>query len=113
MTVSEVRGFGRQRGVTEVFRAQEVEERLLRKLKLDIAVSDAFVEAATEAIVRGARSGATGSVGDGKVFVIPLDASSAFAPARPANARSARKHAILPPCLPALCLPSPCLHLTI
>ncbi len=73
MTVSEVQGFGRQRGVTEVYRAQEVEERLLPKLKLEIAVSDAFVEDATEAIVRGARSGTTGSVGDGKVFVIPLD----------------------------------------
>ena len=73
MTVSEVQGFGRQRGVTEVYRTQGVEERLLPKLKLEIALSDAFVEDATEAIVRGVRSGTTGSVGDGKVFVIPLD----------------------------------------
>lgn len=73
MTVSEVQGFGRQRGVTEVYRGQEVEERFLPKLKVEIAVTDAFVDAAVDAIVRGARSGQTGSVGDGKVFVLPIE----------------------------------------
>ncbi len=73
MTVTDVQGFGRQRGPTEVYRGQEVEETLVPKLKLEIAVNDAFVEAASEAIVRGARTGPTGSLGDGKVLVLPLE----------------------------------------
>lgn len=73
MTLTEVHGFGRQRGVKEVYRGQEIEERMLPKLKLEIAVNDAFVESAVEAIIRGARSGETGSVGDGKIFVTHLD----------------------------------------
>jgi nitrogen regulatory protein P-II 2 len=72
MTVSEVQGFGRQRGMVEVYRGQEVEERLLPKLKLEIAVNDAFTQAAVEAIVRGGRSEGAGAVGDGKVFVLDL-----------------------------------------
>lgn len=73
MTVTEAQGFGKQRGFTEVYRGQEVEERLIPKLKLEIAVNDAFVEATVEAIVAGARTGDTGKVGDGKIFVTPLD----------------------------------------
>lgn len=73
MTVTEVQGFGRQRGLVEVYRGQEVEERMLPKLKLEIAVNDPFVEPTVEAIVRGARSGDHGSVGDGKIFVLPID----------------------------------------
>ncbi len=73
MTVSDVRGCGRQRGYTEVYRGQEVQVRLLPKLKLEIAVSDPFVDAAVEAIVHSARTGDTGNVGDGKIFVIGLD----------------------------------------
>ncbi len=73
MTVSDVRGWGRQRGLLEVYRGQEVEERLVSKLKLEIAVNDDRVEAAIDAIVRGARTGETGRVGDGKIFVQPLD----------------------------------------
>jgi nitrogen regulatory protein P-II 2 len=73
ITVTECHGFGRQRGLTEVYRGQEIEERMLPKLKLEIAVNDAFVEATVEAIVRGARSGETGNVGDGKIFITPLD----------------------------------------
>ncbi len=73
MTVSDVRGWGRQRGLVEVYRGQEVEERLVSKLKLEIAVNDDRVEAAIDAIVRGARTGETGRVGDGKIFVQPLD----------------------------------------
>ena len=72
MTVSDVRGCGMQRGYTEVYRSQEFQVRLLPKLKLEIAVNDAFVEAAVEAIVHAARSEA-GQVGDGKIFVLPLD----------------------------------------
>jgi nitrogen regulatory protein P-II 1 len=73
MTVSEVRGCGRQRGFTEVYRGTETAVRLLPKIKLEIAVNDAFVEPAVEAIVRAARSGETGKVGDGKIFVLPMD----------------------------------------
>jgi len=73
MTVSDVRGWGRQRGLLEVYRGQEVEERLVSKLKLEIAVNDDRVEAAIDAIVRGARTGETGRVGDGKIFVQRLD----------------------------------------
>ncbi len=73
MTVSDVRGWGRQRGLLEVYRGQEVEERLISKLKLEIAVNDDRVEAAIDAIVRGARTGETGRVGDGKIFVQALD----------------------------------------
>src|SRR5919112_780135 len=73
MTVSDVRGCGRQRGHTEVYRGQEIQIRLLPKLKLEIAVNEAFVEATVEAIVHAARSGDTGSIGDGKIFVLGLE----------------------------------------
>jgi len=73
MTVTDVRGCGRQRGYTEVYRGTEVNVRLISKLKLEIAVNEAFVEATVEAIVHAARTGDTGTVGDGKIFVVPLD----------------------------------------
>ena len=73
MTVSDVRGCGRQRGYTEVYRATEFQVRLLPKLKLEIAINEAFVEAAVEAIVHAARTPETGQVGDGKIFVLPMD----------------------------------------
>ena len=73
MTVSDVRGCGRQRGHTEVYRGQQMETRLIPKLKLEIAVNEPFVEAAVEAIVHSARSGDTGQVGDGKIFVFGLE----------------------------------------
>ena len=73
MTVSDVRGCGRQRGYTEVFRGAEYRVKLLPKVKLEIAVNDAFVEATVEAIVHAARTPGTGQVGDGKIFVLPLE----------------------------------------
>src|SRR5512144_411617 len=73
MTVSDVRGCGRQRGLTEVYRGTEFQVKLLPKLKLEIAVNEAFVEATIEAIVHSARVGETGTIGDGKIFVLPLD----------------------------------------
>src|SRR5436305_12499502 len=73
MTVSDVRGCGRQRGYTEVYRGTEIEVRLLPKLKLEIAVNDAFVEVTVEAIVHAARTPETGQIGDGKIFVLPME----------------------------------------
>lgn len=72
MTVSDVRGCGRQRGYTEVYRGTEIQVRLLPKLKLEIAVNEAFVEATVEAIVHAARTPGTGQIGDGKIFVLDL-----------------------------------------
>jgi nitrogen regulatory protein P-II 1 len=69
MTVTEVKGFGRQRGHTETYRGAEYTVDFLPKLKLDIVVSDEKVSAAVQAIVRAAK---TGKIGDGKVFVFPL-----------------------------------------
>lgn len=73
MTVTEVRGCGRQRGYTEVYRGAEYQIRLLPKLKLEIAVNEAFVEATVEALVHAGRTGDTGNVGDGKIFVLALE----------------------------------------
>ncbi len=73
MTVSDVRGCGRQRGYTEVYRGQEYQVRLLPKLKLEIAVNDSFVDAAVEAVVHAARTETTGQIGDGKIFVLNLE----------------------------------------
>src|SRR5471032_1643347 len=73
MTVTDVRGCGRQRGFTEVYRGAEFQMRLLPKVKLEIGVNDAFVEATIEAIVHAARMGETGQIGDGKIFLLPLE----------------------------------------
>jgi nitrogen regulatory protein P-II 2 len=73
MTVSDVRGCGRQRGYTEVYRSAELQVRLLPKLKVEIAVNDAFVDATVEAIVHAARTGEAGQLGDGKIFVLSLE----------------------------------------
>ncbi len=73
LTVSDVQGYGRQKGHTEYFRGQPMQVNLIRKVRLDIAVNDNFVQPTITAIVKGARSGATGAVGDGKIFVLPLE----------------------------------------
>lgn len=70
MTVSDVRGCGRQRGFTEQYRGNQVVIRLLSKVKLEIAVNDAYVEKAINAIKKVAHSG---KIGDGKIFVLPLE----------------------------------------
>jgi nitrogen regulatory protein P-II 2 len=73
MTVTDVRGCGRQRGYTEVYRGAAFQVQLLPKIKLEIAVNDAFVEATVESILMAARTGDTGQIGDGKIFVLPLE----------------------------------------
>jgi len=73
LTVMDVQGFGRQRGQTEVYRGHEFSVNLLRKVQLMIGVNDEFLEATVEAIVKGGRTGLDGQVGDGKIFVLPMD----------------------------------------
>jgi nitrogen regulatory protein P-II 2 len=70
MTVSEVKGFGRQKGHTEVYRGSEYNVDFLPKLKVEIAVTDEIADITMEAIVKSAN---TGKIGDGKVFVLPLE----------------------------------------
>jgi len=70
ITVSEVVGHGRQKGVTEVYRGIKEGGNLLRKSRLEIAVNDDFVQPAINALTKGAR---TGELGDGKIFVLPLE----------------------------------------
>lgn len=70
MTVSEVRGFGRQKGQTERYRGSEYTVEFLQKLKLEIVVEDAQVEMVVSKIVEAAR---TGEIGDGKIFVSAVD----------------------------------------
>ncbi len=70
VTVTDVVGRGRQKGVAEVYRSHKEAGSLLRKVKLEIAVNEAFVQQTIEAITIGAR---TGKVGDGKIFVLDLD----------------------------------------
>jgi len=69
ITVSEVLGHGRQKGVTEVYRGAKETGNLLRKIRLEIAVNESFVEPTIQAITSGAK---TGETGDGKIFVLDL-----------------------------------------
>jgi len=73
LTVMDVQGFGRQRGHVEVFRGHEISVNLLRKVQLQIAVNDEFVEPTIQAIMTGGRTGERGEIGDGKIFVLPMD----------------------------------------
>jgi len=70
MTVTEVKGFGRQKGHTEIYRGSEYTVDFLPKVKLELAVSDEMVAKAVAAISSGAK---TGKIGDGKIFVMPLE----------------------------------------
>ena len=73
LTVSDVQGLGRQKGHTEVYRGHEYQVNLIRKVKLEIAVNEDFVEPTIDAILKGAKTGEEGKIGDGKIFVLPLD----------------------------------------
>ncbi|MBH55363.1 MAG: transcriptional regulator [Opitutaceae bacterium] len=70
MTVTEVKGFGRQKGHTEIYRGSEYTVDFLPKTQLEIVVDDSQVEEAVKAIISAAK---TGKIGDGKVFVLPVD----------------------------------------
>ena len=70
MTVTEVKGFGRQKGHTEIYRGAEYAVDFLPKIKLELVLSDDQVERAVEVIIEAARSG---KIGDGKIFVLPVE----------------------------------------
>jgi nitrogen regulatory protein P-II 1 len=70
MTISDVLGCGRQKGITEIYRGVKEVDNLLRKIKLEIAVNEEFVEKTINAILRGAREE---EIGDGKIFVLDLN----------------------------------------
>ena len=70
ISVTNALGCGQQKGYHETYRGVEVEVNLLKKIRLEIAVNDDFVQPTIDAIVKGAR---TGNIGDGKIFVLPLE----------------------------------------
>ncbi len=70
MTVSEVKGFGRQKGHTEIYRGSEYTVDFLPKIKIEVVLADSMVTSAVEAVVKAAK---TGKIGDGKVFVSSID----------------------------------------
>jgi nitrogen regulatory protein PII len=70
MTVTEVKGFGRQKGHTEIYRGSEYTVDFLPKVKVEIVVADAIVGKVIEAVVKSAK---TGKIGDGKVFIVPVE----------------------------------------
>jgi nitrogen regulatory protein P-II 1 len=70
MTLSEVKGFGRQKGHTEVYRGSEYKVEFVPKLKIEVVVDEDIVDDAVEAIIKTAR---TGKFGDGKIFIFPVD----------------------------------------
>jgi len=72
MTVSEVKGFGRQKGHTEIYRGSEYTVDFLPKVKIEVVVGDALVKKVVDTIAGAAK---TGSIGDGKVFVLPINES--------------------------------------
>ncbi|MFP4165679.1 MAG: P-II family nitrogen regulator [Opitutales bacterium] len=73
MTVTEVKGFGRQKGHTEIYRGSEYTVDFLPKVMIDVVVDDGDAEKTTEAITKAAK---TGKIGDGKVFVLPVDSAT-------------------------------------
>lgn len=73
LTVFEVRGYGEQMGHKEVYRGQEFEVKLNPKVQLEIAVNDEFVDPVCKAIETGARTPGGGAIGDGKIFILPLE----------------------------------------
>ena len=103
MTVSEVRGYGRQRGKTEIYRGAEYNIDFLPKIKIEIAIEDSTADKAVEFISETCNSG---RIGDGKIFVMRLKTQPAFALVKTASLRSSPPPNITqeiqeyPPCFP-------------
>ncbi len=73
MTICDAQGYGRQRGQTEYYRGVEYKTNLLRKIALEIVVNEDFLERTLETVMAVARTGPEGNIGDGKVFVFPVE----------------------------------------
>jgi nitrogen regulatory protein PII len=73
LTVCDAQGFGRQRERSEMYRGHEYATTLLRKIVLEIVVNDDFLDRTVETIIHTARTGPAGTIGDGKVFIVPAD----------------------------------------
>ncbi|MGI9430050.1 MAG: P-II family nitrogen regulator [Bythopirellula sp.] len=73
MSVSDAMGFARQRGQTESYRGSEYKTNLLRKVQLEIAVNDDFLDRTIECLLQTARTSTEGTIGDGKILVVPMD----------------------------------------
>ena len=73
LTVVDVQGFGRQKGQSEIYRVHELTVNMMRKVQLQIAVNEDFVEPTVNAIIEAARTGGEGRIGDGKIFILPLE----------------------------------------
>jgi nitrogen regulatory protein P-II 1 len=71
MTVCDAQGFGRQRGQTQTYRGNEYKTNLLRKIALEIVVNEDFLDRTLETLTNVSRTGPEGSIGDGKIFVVP------------------------------------------
>src|SRR5690349_23320786 len=78
MTVFDSQGYARQRGRTAQYRGHEYKTNLLRKITLEIAVNDDFLERTIDVLTEVARTGAEGTIGDGKIFVLPMDEAIAI-----------------------------------
>lgn len=72
LTVSDVQGYGQQKGKTTIYRGHEYKVNLLPKVRLEIAVNDEFVKPTVDAILRAAKNG-EGQIGDGKIFIMPIE----------------------------------------
>src|SRR5262249_40717164 len=73
LTIVDVQGFGRQKGQSEMYRGHELTVQLLRKVQLQIAVNEDFVEPTVNAILQAGRTGPEGRIGDDKIFILPLE----------------------------------------
>ena len=73
LTVLDASGYGRQKGQVKFFRGQELDSTLINKIEVQVAVNDEFVDITVEGIIAGARTDEGGQVGDGKIFVVPLE----------------------------------------
>ncbi|MBF0198528.1 MAG: P-II family nitrogen regulator [Planctomycetes bacterium] len=73
MTVTDAQGVGQQKGHTEIYRGHEYQVNFIRKVKIEVAVNDEFADQTIEAIQNAARTGEEGKIGDGKIFMLPLE----------------------------------------
>ena len=73
LTITDAMGFARQRGQDEMYRGSEYKTNLLRKVALEIAVNDDFVDRTIDCLLQVARTGNEGTIGDGKIFVLPME----------------------------------------